>query len=106
MAKVKLATVSDVPEGGMTMREHEGRTILLTKIQGTIYAMNDSCTHRGAPLHMGELGAAGSPWLLTCPWHAAHFDVRTGKVYQDTPWATDTEAYPVEVQGEDVFVEL
>jgi 3-phenylpropionate/trans-cinnamate dioxygenase ferredoxin subunit len=106
MPKVKLATVAEVLEGGLTMREHEGRTVLLTKIEGTIYAMNDSCTHRGAPLHMGELGTAGSPYLLTCPWHAAHFDVRTGKVYQDTPWATDTESYPVEVQGEDVFVEL
>lgn len=106
MARVRLALVSEVPEGGMTMREHEGRTILLTKIEGTIYAMNDTCTHRGAPLHMGELGTAGSPFLLTCPWHAAHFDVSTGKVYQDTPWATDTETYPVEVSGEEVFVEL
>lgn len=106
MAKVRLALVSEVPEGGMTMREHEGRTILLTKVEGAIYAMNDTCTHRGAPLHTGELGAAGSPFLLTCPWHAAHFDVSTGKVYQDTPWATDTETYPVEVRGDEVFVEL
>jgi len=106
MAKVRLALVSEVLEGGMTMREHGGRTILLTKIEGTIYAMNDTCTHRGAPLHMGELGTAGSPYLLTCPWHAAHFDISTGKVYQDTPWATDTETYPVEVEGEDVLVEL
>jgi len=106
MAKVKLAQVSDVPEGGLTMREHGGRQILLTRLEGRIYAMNDTCTHRGAPLHMGELGAAGSPQLLTCPWHAAHFDVTTGKVYQDTPWATDTETYPVEVVGEDVLVEL
>ena len=90
----------------MTMREHEGRPVLLVKIDGKISAMNDSCTHRGAPLHMGELGTAGSPELLTCPWHAAHFDVTTGKVYQDTPWATDTETYPVEIAGEDVLVEL
>jgi nitrite reductase/ring-hydroxylating ferredoxin subunit len=106
MAKVKLATVSEVPEGGMTMCEHDGRQVMLAKVEGKIYAMNDTCTHRGAPLHMGELGKAGSPFLLTCPWHAAHFDITTGKVYQDTPWATDTEAYPVEVEGEDVFVEI
>jgi nitrite reductase/ring-hydroxylating ferredoxin subunit len=106
MAKVRIASVSEVPEGGMTMREHDGRTVMLAKVDGKIYAMNDTCTHRGAPLHMGELGAAGSPYLLTCPWHAAHFDISTGKVYQDTPWATDTETYPVEVEGEDVLVEL
>lgn len=106
MPKVKLASISDVPEGGMTMREHEGRPILLVKVDGKIWAMNGSCTHQGAPLHMGELGEAGSPYLLTCPWHAAHFDVRTGKVYQDTPWATDTESYPVEIAGDDVLVEI
>jgi nitrite reductase/ring-hydroxylating ferredoxin subunit len=55
---------------------------------------------------MGELGTAGSPYLLTCPWHAAHFDVSSGKVYQDTPWATDTEVYPVEIVGDDVLVDL
>jgi nitrite reductase/ring-hydroxylating ferredoxin subunit len=55
---------------------------------------------------MGELGTGSRPELLTCPFHAAHFDVRTGKVYQDTPWATDTESYPVEVSGEDVLVEI
>ena len=106
MPKVRLAAASEIPEGGMTMREHDGRQILLAKIDGTIYAMNDVCTHRGAPLHTGELGQVGIPQLLTCPLHAAHFDVTTGKVYQETPWATDTETYPVEVEGDDVYVEL
>jgi 3-phenylpropionate/trans-cinnamate dioxygenase ferredoxin component len=104
--KVRIAAVSEIPEGGMTMREHDGRSITLAKVDGKIYAMNDECTHSGAPLHMGELGTGGSPHLLTCPWHAAHFDVTTGKVYQDTPWATDTETFPVEVSGEEVFVDL
>ena len=106
MAKVRLAAVSEIPEGGMTMREHDGRSITLATVDGKIYAMNDVCTHSGAPLHMGQLGAAGSPYLLTCPWHAAHYDITTGKVYQDTPWAVDTEVYPVEISGEDVLVDL
>ena len=106
MAKIRLASITEIPENGQIMREHEGRQVLLAKVDGKIYAMNDVCTHRGAPLHMGELGQTGDPYLLTCPWHAAHFDVRTGTVYQDTPWATDTEIYPVEVSGEDVLVEL
>jgi nitrite reductase/ring-hydroxylating ferredoxin subunit len=106
MPRVRLASVSEILEGGLTMREHDGRSVMLAKVGGKVFAMNDTCTHRGAPLHMGELGAAGSPYLLTCPWHAAHFDISTGKVYQDTPWATDTETYPVEVSGDDVLVDL
>src|SRR5215471_1461869 len=107
MARVRLASVFEVPEDGMIARDHEGRTVMLAKVDGKIYAMDNTCTHAGAPLNDGILGREqGSPYLLTCPWHAAHFDIRTGKVYQETPWAVDTETFPVSVEGEDIFVEL
>ena len=107
MARVKLAALSEIPEDGMIARESDGRQILLAKVDGNVYAMNDVCTHAGALLHEGVLGReAGNPCLLTCPWHAAHFDIRTGKVYQETPWATDTQVYAVTVEGDDVFVEI
>jgi len=105
MALVKLARVDEVPEGGMIAREHDGKQILLAKVEGTVYAMNNVCTHAGAELHEGQLGEEGA-LLVTCPWHSAHFDLRTGKVHQDTDWASDTEAFVVEVQGEDVLVDL
>ncbi len=105
MARIRLAAAAEIPEGGMIMKEHEGVQILLAKVGGSIYAMNDICTHEGAPLHEGTLGEMGE-CLLTCPWHAAHFDIRTGKVLQDTPWATDTETYPVELSDGEVYVEL
>ncbi|MGH9367183.1 MAG: Rieske (2Fe-2S) protein [Thermoanaerobaculia bacterium] len=105
MARIRLGAVDEIPEGGMIMRGHEGAQILLARVDGRIYAMNDICTHEGAPLHEGSLGGEGK-CLLTCPWHAAHFDIRTGTVLQDTPWATDTETYPVEISGADVYVEL
>ena len=104
MPKVKIARASEISEGKLVVRSLEDRQIVLTRVQGRIYAMNDVCTHKGAPLHEGELGSQGNPHLLTCPWHQAHFDVRTGKVYQDTPWATDTEVYEVSVEGDDVHV--
>ncbi|MGH8503750.1 MAG: Rieske (2Fe-2S) protein [Gammaproteobacteria bacterium] len=107
MSKVKLATVFEIPEGGMILRIHENKFVMLAKVQGEIYAMNDICTHEEAPLHDGELGEhANNPYMLTCPWHAAHFDIRSGKVFQDTPWATDTQTYEVEVEGDDVYVNL
>ena len=105
MAKIKLATVREVPEGGMILRLHGDAQILLAKVDGKIYAMNDVCTHQGAPLHEGDLGGQEAH-LVTCPWHEAHFDLRTGKVYQETPWATDTETFTVEVDGDDVYVEV
>lgn len=107
MSKVKLATVDEIPEGGMIMRIHESMFITLAKVDGEIYAIDDICTHQDAPLHEGELGEHNdNPYMLTCPWHAAHFDIRSGKVEQETPWATDTNTYDVEVENDDVYVDL
>ncbi len=105
MALVKLATVDEVPDGGMVVKQHGDKQILLARIGGTVYAMDNVCSHQGAELHEGQLGEEG-PTMVTCPWHAAHFDLRTGKVHQDTDWATDLETFRVEVQGSDVLVEL
>lgn len=107
MAKVKLAKVSEVPENGMIMRIHKSNYVMLAKVKGEIYAIDDICTHEEAPLHDGYLGEhEDNPYLCTCPWHEAHFDIRNGKVYQDTPWATDTQTFEVEVRDDDVYVEL
>jgi nitrite reductase/ring-hydroxylating ferredoxin subunit len=105
MAEIKLARLDEIPEGGMTTKEHDGTQVLLARCGGRVYAINDVCTHEGAPLHEGTLGQIGE-CMLTCPWHAAHFDLRTGKVQQDTPWATDTQTFPVRLEGNDIFVEI
>jgi len=105
MAEIKLAKASEVPEGGMIMKEHGGKQILLAKVDGEVYALNDVCTHQGGPLHDGELGREDK-YLVTCPWHDAHFDLRNGKVEQDTDWATDTEPFRVRVEGDDVVLEI
>jgi nitrite reductase/ring-hydroxylating ferredoxin subunit len=105
MARVRIAKAEEVPEGGMIMKEHDGVQILVAKVDGKIYAMNDVCTHEGGPLHEGDLGREGR-LVITCPWHDAHFDLRTGKVHQDTDWATDTACYEAGIEDGHVWVEL
>ena len=100
-----LARLEELPERALLGRAHGERQVLLARVGGAVFALDDVCTHGGAPLHEGDLGRAGDH-LVTCPWHEAHFDLRTGRVEQDTPWATDTQTYPVEVRGEEVWVEL
>lgn len=100
--KVRVAKKSDISEGGMKKVEAKGRVILLANISGEIFAINNTCSHRGGPLDEGTLEDA----TVTCPWHAAKFDTRTGKVSSETPWAHDQEKFPVILEGEDVFVEI
>ena len=105
MPSVKLAVLSEIPEGRLVCRSHGSCQVALARVGGEVFAIDDVCTHAGAPLSEGDLGREGQ-YLLTCPWHEAHFDVRTGKVHQDTAWASDTRSYRVELRGDEVWVDL
>ncbi|PNY27932.1 Apoptosis-inducing factor 1 [Tolypocladium capitatum] len=55
--------------------------VLLVNVAGKVQALGAKCTHYGAPLAMGVLTASGR---LTCPWHGACFNAKTGDV-EDAP---------------------
>ncbi|KXX74774.1 Apoptosis-inducing factor 1 [Madurella mycetomatis] len=55
--------------------------VLLLNAGGTVQAVGPRCTHYGAPLVKGVLGTNGK---LTCPWHGACFNAKTGDV-EDAP---------------------
>ncbi|MBV8696118.1 MAG: Rieske 2Fe-2S domain-containing protein, partial [Ktedonobacteraceae bacterium] len=42
---------------------------------------------------------------VTCPWHGAQFDIRTGRVLCG-PAQQDVPTYPVKVEGESIFISL
>jgi nitrite reductase/ring-hydroxylating ferredoxin subunit len=66
----------DIPEGGMTTTKAGTREILLARVDGKIYAMDNACGHSGYPLHEGTLDG----YVVICAWHDARFDVRSGAV--------------------------
>ena len=67
---------ADIPELGMTTTKMGTREILLAKVAGKIYAIDNACGHSGYPLHKGKLDG----YVVTCRWHDAQFDVRSGAV--------------------------
>lgn len=50
--------------------------VLLVRDGGTIVAIADRCTHRGAPLHEGTIADG----CVTCPWHSSVFRLADGSV--------------------------
>jgi nitrite reductase/ring-hydroxylating ferredoxin subunit len=89
----KVANTSDLKEGGLLGVEIDNKKIVLSMVEGKVYAINAVCSHKGAPLDEGTLLG----YDLKCPWHFALFDVRNGKVSAKTVWAKDLESYPVQV---------
>ena len=65
---------TDMPAGTMK-RIEVGKEVLIANHDGKVYALCDRCSHMNAPLSMGSLNGK----VVTCPMHAAKFDVTTGK---------------------------
>jgi glycine betaine catabolism B len=70
-----------------------GKPIVLSKVNGKVYAMDAVCSQEGGPLEDGSLEG----YELKCPWHYALFDVRNPKVSEETVWATHLKSYSVKV---------
>ncbi|MFL6162969.1 MAG: Rieske 2Fe-2S domain-containing protein [Jatrophihabitantaceae bacterium] len=62
---------------GQPMLVHAGDVpVLLVRIDGQLLAIDDRCTHRGGPLHEGEV----SDGCVSCPWHGSRFRLTDGEV--------------------------
>jgi nitrite reductase/ring-hydroxylating ferredoxin subunit len=98
---IKVAAQDELEEGGMLAVEVDGEPICLAKVDGRVYAFTDNCTHISGPLNEGDLEGC----VLTCPWHGAQFDVRTGKVLRG-PARQDIITYPVKIEDESILISL
>src|SRR3954453_2123758 len=65
-----------------------------------VYAVDNRCPHMGFPLHRGSV----CDGILTCHWHHARFDLRTGGTFDQ--FADELRRFPVDVDGDSVLVDL
>ncbi len=101
MALVKVGKVGDVLPGTGKVVEAGGVVLALFNLGGTVYALNNTCTHAGGPLGEGEVNGN----VVTCPWHGSRFDITNGQVLQP-PARRPVATYAIKVQGGEMFVEL
>lgn len=99
---IKVASLGEIPAGGAHLVEVDDTRVALFNIQGTIYAIEDTCTHDGGPLVEGHVVNGHE---VECPRHGARFDVRTGAALS-FPAFRPTQSLQVRVDGDDVFVEV
>jgi chlorite dismutase/nitrite reductase/ring-hydroxylating ferredoxin subunit len=79
----------------------EGKMVGLFNIGGTIYALNNRCTHARGPLTEGTVNV--EECSVVCPWHYGKFDLKTG-VALDGVVHKPVETYQVEVRDGMVYV--
>jgi nitrite reductase/ring-hydroxylating ferredoxin subunit len=71
----------------------EGRDFAVFQVEGEIFAIDESCPHRGGPLSEGDVTGC----VVYCPLHAWSFDLRTG-ISPGNPKAS-VQTYPVRIAG-------
>lgn len=101
MTKTLVAKITDIAPGTTKQVTFEDEDILLCNVDGTVYAINDVCTHDGGNLDQGELDGCE----IECPRHGARFDVRTGEV-KALPAVIPVATYRVVRDGDDLFLEV
>lgn len=101
MAKQKVANLSEIAPGTTRRVVANSTGILLCNVDGTVYAIEDVCTHDGGPLDQGELEGE----VVVCPRHGATFDVRTGDALT-LPAVAPVMTFPVTIEGDDILVEI
>ena len=76
MAERDIAPLSALAEGEARAFDIDGDEIVLCKFEGEVCALHGICTHEDLPLDGGLI----EDGVLTCPWHGAKYDIRTGRV--------------------------
>lgn len=97
---VTVGSAADVPEGEVRAFEVEGQRVAVARVEGTLHAFDDTCTHQLCSLADGDLEGSA----VMCPCHGSEFDVTTGAVL--TPPAVEpVRTFQVRQEGDALQIE-
>ncbi len=99
---VKVASVSDVPDGMMKKVTVNGNVIAIARVGEAFFALDDTCTHDQCSF--SDMGMVDGKEII-CGCHGARFDAATGKVL-GLPATVDTRVYQVKLEGGDIFISV
>lgn len=94
-----IGSLDDLPEGRPLAVSVDDVALVVVRRGTTISVLEARCTHRGGPLHEGEL----SDGCITCPWHGSRFELATGAVARG-PATAPAPAYEARMVGGQVEV--
>jgi 3-phenylpropionate/trans-cinnamate dioxygenase ferredoxin subunit len=74
---IDVCPLSELPPGQMRLVEWEDLEIAVINCNGTLYAIEDRCSHDNGPLVEGQLHPENC--TVECPRHGSLFDLKTGR---------------------------
>lgn len=100
---VDVCSISELPPGERSKLLVDGIDISVFNCEGTLYAIEDQCSHAEASLGEGDVDPATC--TVECPRHGAKFDLKTGKALS-LPAYAPIETFPVHVDDQMIKLEV
>ena len=98
---IPVLTMEELPAEGFKAVEVQGRSILVGRLEGHIFAWLDRCPHAGTPLRIGKRRGEE----LTCMRHGWIFNLLSGKAVPDAPGCELTKI-PLQIDGSQISLNL
>jgi 3-phenylpropionate/trans-cinnamate dioxygenase ferredoxin component len=100
---IDVCPVAELPPGERKLIEWEELEIGVFNCGGSLYAIEDRCSHDDGPLAEGEFDP--ETCTVECPRHGSLFDLRTGQP-KTLPAYVPVETYPVIIENETIKLEV
>ncbi|MDH4112639.1 MAG: Rieske (2Fe-2S) protein [Actinomycetota bacterium] len=98
---ITVGKADDIAEGDATAFDVNGQQIAVSRVEGTLHAFSDICTHRQCNL---SLGGEIDGTTIECECHGSVFDMATGEVLEG-PATEPIEVFGVSDEGGDLKIE-
>jgi 3-phenylpropionate/trans-cinnamate dioxygenase ferredoxin subunit len=100
---IDVCPVTELEPGQMRLVRWEDLEIGVFNCAGTVYAIEDRCSHDDGPLIEGELDQATC--TVECPRHGSRFDLVTGRPLT-LPAYAPVDTFPVIIDNETIKLEV
>jgi len=98
---IEVCAEAELPHGSRKIVQTDAGEIAVFNLNGSLYAMEDRCSHDGGELASGELEGE----QIICPRHGARFCIKTGAALTP-PAYEDLETFPVRSEKEMIQVDI
>ncbi|MGH2910367.1 MAG: Rieske (2Fe-2S) protein [Solirubrobacteraceae bacterium] len=100
---IDVCPLSELPAGGTRLVTWNDLEIGLFNCAGTVYAIEDRCSHDDGPLVEGVFDEGAC--TVECPRHGSLFDLTTGKP-RTLPAYVPVETFPVILEDDTIKLEV
>ena len=99
--EVRIGALDDLPDGRGVRVEVGEHRVALFRLDRTVYALGDRCSHAEASLAEGELWDGA----VECPRHGSEFDLVTGEP-SSLPATSPVPVYSTMIRDDDVYLTI